>query len=193
MTSTPSYISLLGNFSAQVLPNSPALWKVRVDQRGSTTSSYYQARIKLTKMELSWTTTGSEGTALAAADLFNRVRLCFFYTDVPYGDSPLNPLTDVTSFCELQDVNQVYCDWKAGLPSQAFNSGDYNAPAIASGSKVFNINKVLEWKVRGTPTSNYWYTLRGNVLFAMVSDSSATPHPQIQFNSRIHYVPMPYV
>jgi len=140
-------------------------------------------------MEVTATFTGSEGTALAAADLYNRIRICFFYTPVPSADNPAIPLYDVTGFCNITDVKTIYFDKVFSLPSQAFNSADYNAPGMQSLKKTIVVNRNLEWNnYTSSPEVNYWYTRAGNLYVAYVSDSSATPHPSLEMRTRLYYI-----
>ena len=186
-STTPALLGLLGNISAQLLPLSQAVWKTRVTQQGSSTLVSRQVFLKLTKLELRFTTTGSEGTALAAADLYNRIRTCLFWTPLTSGITPANPLSDVASFCDPQDVSAIYSDVIEAMPSQAFNSADYNAPGIRVRRERHILNKSMEWKVTGDPAANYWYSLSGNLMLAYVSDSSASPHPTLEIAVRVWY------
>lgn len=186
VTSTAAQTTLLGAFQTQ-LQNSAHLWTSRVTAKGGTITTEYCAMMRITRVEVQYTLTGAVGTALASADMFNRVRVCLFKTPFPIFETPIIPLYDVESFCDLADVAFIYKDTIDVLPSNAFDASDYNSPGMRSRKFTFSVNEIYQWRVAGLPTTDTWVTRQKDIKLAYVSDSSVSPHPSMDFRCRFFF------
>ncbi len=144
-----------------------------------------RAIVRIVRLQARFTAIGSEGTAIASADLFNNIRVLTYTTPRPTGATPVNPLADITDFPNMSDVEKIIHDQIIALPTQAFDSSDYNVPMVKSGVWSKKVNILLDCRTdTGTGLSG-WGTVARNLYVAHVSDSSVTPNPHLTMNWRM--------
>lgn len=147
------------------------------------------AGIHIKEIMVSVTVTGSVGTALASGDIYNQLRFIMFTTDLVYSISPTIPLeAAVNSWPNNIDVKKVLLDLKYDLPTITFEpSTRYNAPSIRTYRAMIPINKVYDCVTTSNIGISGWDTKNGNICFAVVSDSTISPHPTLEASWRVFY------
>jgi len=146
-------------------------------------------QIRLTKMLVKVACTGSEGGVIAAADLYNKLRVAIVWTNNSFGDTTtVNPLTDVNTFEDFHDYEEVMARWDFDLPSVSFDSADaVNVPMVRHWTGEIPLNKMIECYSDVPAGTSGWDTKSGNMILGSVSDSSVSPNPTYQFNARVYY------
>jgi hypothetical protein len=172
-----SSTGILASFPANATPVSSA-----------GTLQLYQ-KIKLNHMLVAITAIGSQSNTLAAGDIYNRLRVMIVWTGETYQGSQISPLVNnsVDQWPNMQDVVQVFGDWQFSLPSQAFNSSNYNSPAIKTWRSSIPIDKTLECFATTASGTGAWETKQGDLVYAAVSDSSVSPNPILLTTVRVYY------
>lgn len=150
-------------------------------------SVQWRQRITISAIDMSFAVVGAQGTALSAGDLYNFTRLVVWETRDSYSLSPNTPLVGVHVPLNNFDCKKVHYDEVQQLPTQAFNSGDYNAPGMYHRRVMLPINQTYDWFTRTVDGSGGWDTKTGNILCSFVSDSALTPHPTIWFSFRVYF------
>jgi hypothetical protein len=152
------------------------------------TIQLYQ-KVMLTDALVSVSAIGSQSNALAAGDLFNRIRLLMFWTGETYQNAQVSPLSlnTVDQWPNLQDVVAVLGDWKIDLPSCAFNTTNYNVPMVHSWRGKIPINRSLECFSTNSAGTGAWESRQGDLVYAAVSDSTVSPNPNLIFTVRVFY------
>ncbi len=183
VSSTPYEITLLGNLinPTSVLTCSPSMWRPIIN---APSDFGQRALIRILSVEARYSAIGSEGTAIATGDLFNNLRIITFTTPKPTGVAPTNPLSDIIDFPNMEDVGTVVHDQLIGLPSQAFNSTDYNVPMVKTGVWRRKLNILLDCRTSTAAGTSGWYTVANNIYVAVVSDSIISPNPHLSINFR---------
>jgi len=147
------------------------------------------AKVHIKSIMLSVSMTGAEGTLLAAADLYNRMRFILYTTGVVYSITPIIPLeTQVERWPNMVDTSEVLADLVFDLPTVSFEpSTRYNAPAVRTYRANIPVNKTFDCYTQTDTGTTLWDTKNGNLLYSCVSDSSVFPHPTIACNARVFY------
>jgi hypothetical protein len=171
--------------SGGVLPSFPSI--ATPIFTGSSLDVY--AKIRISSILVSYSARGSEGTALAAGDLYNTIRILVYHTGVVYSLTPTNPLEAETSrWPNMVDTSEILLDLKMDLPTVSFEpSTRYNAPAMRTYRQMIPVNKTFDCYTTTNDGTSSWDTKNGNILFSAVSDSTVTPHPTQQMNIRVFY------
>jgi hypothetical protein len=146
----------------------------------------FEAKFRINYIELMLNFVGSQATALASGDLFNRVRVVVVRASTPYsGSSAISP--DIDSGLDLRDVKNVYLDQIVNLSSTAFDSSSgYNCPATKTLKRRIQVNRVFEAYSNTTPYTT-WDTREQTIAMYVVSDSSITPNPVVSGHIRCFY------
>jgi len=139
------------------------------------------------QIDVSLSFSGSEGSAIAAGDLFNNMRLLIWTTKINSNSSPTAPLTDFISFLQTQDVDKIIYDEKFALPTQAFSPSGYNVPQVINRQFSRPVNLTLECFTDTVPAVSGWYARNGNILASLISDSSVSPNPLANVKFRLYY------
>ncbi len=148
----------------------------------------YNVRIRLLYAELRNRVVGAQSNSLLSGDLYNSVRFILYLSGFKYSDSPAATLTSVDAFPNLAYVSKVFYDKQYSLPSQAFDSANgYNVPQVISDLRHIPLNVDLDLYTENNSGTSGWDTRFGDLCFEVVSDSSATPHPNISSYFRIYY------
>ncbi len=167
-----------------VLASSPATWRISL----TANDRQYNSLIRLHHMKLRNRVVGAQANSLLSGDLYNTVRFVLYDTSVRYLSSNSSIISDVDGFPDTADVNKVLYDVQYSLPSQAFDSATgYNVPQVLSDEKTFQLNRKLVCWTNANAGTSGWNTREGDILFDVVSDSSAAPHPTISIYFRIYY------
>jgi hypothetical protein len=151
-------------------------------------------KVRIDYMEILVGLTQSQATALAASDLYNRVRFALVLT----GETFLAPVhtpylsTNVSaSMGDITETQKVYLDLVQSLTSQAFNAADYNAPQVKDFRFHVPLNLTLDCvSTTASGSGATWDTRKFNLWFENVSDSSVAPHPAITYSARVFYTPL---
>jgi hypothetical protein len=146
-------------------------------------------KIRLKNMLVALTAIGSQSNTLASGDIFNRLRVLIVWSGETYQGSQISPLSNnsVDQWPNLQDVEEVLGDWQFALPSQAFNTSNYNSPAIKTWRSSIPINRTLECFSTTANGTGAWDNKHGDLVYAAVSDSSVSPNPILLTTVRVYY------
>lgn len=151
----------------------------------SSGSAQYLHNLQLAYLDLAYSVSQSQANNLIAADLFNRVRVCVWWTEDPYRETVL-PTWSVDDQPDWREVKKVLYDEIHVLVSQAFDSTNFNAPGVAARKLRIDLGQYLETLSTGSSGSN-WDTRRGNLVLTVTSDSGLAPHPVITYRARLYY------
>jgi len=187
ITSTPLDYKITDPIRTQILPSFPSLWRPSL-VGWSPGVKKINAKIRLDRMDVRILATGAQSTTLLAGDLYNSIRLCVYKT----GNSPLDtqptPLSNITEFLNLTDVTKVYVDRVIALPSQAFDSvNSYNVPQVVQQTFSVPLGFELDWFTNTANGSDGWDTRKDGLDCSFVSDSTVSPHPNLEFRVRLYY------
>lgn len=141
-------------------------------------------RIRLLYLQVKFNCVGAQANTLVAADLFSRIRIVVIWTRSPYQASVNFNAITIDTHADLRD-GVVLFDQTVNLPSQAFDSNDYNVPGCRTLRKTIFLNQDLE--VFSTANGDDWDTRQGNLRIYAVSDSSVVPHPSVSGSTRVIY------
>jgi hypothetical protein len=146
-------------------------------------------QIKLTKMLVKFSCTGSEGGVISAADLFNKLRANIVWTDNSFSDTTtVTSLIDVNKFEDFHDYEEVLARWDFDLPSVSYDTSDsVNVPMVRHWTGEIPLNKMIECYSNVPAGTSGWDTKSGNMFFGVVSDSAVSPNPSYQIDARIFY------
>lgn len=150
-------------------------------------SVQWRQRITIAAIDFSYSVVGSQGTALVAGDLYNFTRAIVWETRDSYSLSPNTPLVSVHVPLNNYDCKKVYFDEVQTLPTNAFNSADYNAPGLHHKRVMLPVNQTYDWFTTQVNGLGGWDTKTGNIVCSFVSDSGATPHPTVHFAFRVYF------
>lgn len=146
----------------------------------------FVGRIQFSRLQVKVNCVGSQGNFVAAADLYNRIRLVAFWSKSPYSQTlSINTMT-VDSFLDRRDIELVLFDEVIDLPCTAIGPTGVIAPGVITLEK----NNYLPLPVTEAFSSNNgvnWDTREGSFYLLAVSDSAATPHPAISGSTRLSY------
>lgn len=162
----------------------PAVFKPFMGAAISSNVFSFVGKIRLKYLQFKFNLVGAQSNALVSADLFARVRIVGIFTRSPYLQTPNFNAISIDTHVDLRDAELLY-DQTINLPSQAFDSSDYNVPACKTVQRTIYLNKLLE--VFSTSGGVTWDTRQGNIRFYAVSDSSAVPHPSLSGSTRLIY------
>lgn len=152
----------------------------------------YNLRVAVTieHIELAWRWVGSQGTVLAAGDLYNTARFAVYEEGTPYDSTAFGGipyLTGVVGGTNITDVENVFMDQLVPLSSTAFDSSSgYNVPRAVVGMHKIPVNRVYNF-YSTSDTGAAWKSDRNNLLLDFVSDSAASPHPYFSATARIFF------
>jgi hypothetical protein len=154
---------------------------------GSTIDVY--AKVRVHSVLVSQSVRGSEGTALVAADLYNRLRCVVWSSPIPYLATKINPLeTSTERWPNMVDVSEILMDLKFDLPTVSIEqTSGYNAPAMRTYRQHIPVNRTFDCYTQTNTGTTAWDTKNGDLLFSAVSDSSVLPHPTQSMNIRMFY------
>ncbi len=152
----------------------------------STTSNVFTfvGKIRLLYLQYKFNCVGAQANTLVSADLFSRIRVVGVYTRSPYLASINFNDISIDTHVDLRDSELLF-DQIVNLPSQAFDSNDYNVPGCRTISRTIYLNKLLE--IFSTSGGVTWDSRQGNIRIYAVSDSSVAPHPSISGSTRVIY------
>jgi hypothetical protein len=144
-------------------------------------------KIVITRFEVRIIIVGAQSNVLLSADLYNTVRVSLIKSGPNYSTANINYLTSVLAHGVLADTREVFVDRTFPLPTQAFNTANsYNIPQVLEETFAFNTRCVLNWYSTNSAGSS-WDTEAYDIKLELVSDSSATPHPQVSVAVRMFY------
>ena len=160
----------------------------RVAAGGSANTPKWFKNITVQAIEFNLNLTGSQSNALIPADLFNRIRFVVWSTKFSFTAST-NASWDIDSLIDWTRADELIFDQTVSLSSLAFDASNYNSPATQ------NLRALLPYRHRynckstttvgGLPTA--FDTDEDNLLFGFVSDSAASPHPDVSGSFRLYY------
>ncbi len=151
-------------------------------------SVQWRQRVQIHALEFYNAWTGSQGTALLAGDLYNFGRILLWETRDNYSvANTTEPLNGVHLPLNLVDSRRIFYDKVVTLPSHAFNAGDYNVPGLSSERCIIVVNQTYDWFTVVSGAATGWDTKSGNIFVSYVSDSTANPHPVLNFSVRIYF------
>jgi hypothetical protein len=160
----------------------------RVAAGGSANTPKWFKNIQVMGIEYQLNFVGSQSNALIAADLYNRCRFIAWATKYPYSATN-NATWTLDSLTDWTRVSDLLLDQTVDLVSQAFDSGNYNAPGAKNLRGMIKYNHRYDCKstttAGGLPTA--FDTDEDNLLFGFVSDSSVAPHPSVTGAIRLLY------
>lgn len=146
----------------------------------------FVGRIQFSRLQVKINCVGSQGNFVAAADLYNRIRVVAFWTKTQFSSVlSLNTMT-VDSFLDRRDIDFLCFDKVIDLPCTAIGP----TGVIAPGVKTIETNNYLQVPVTEAFSSNNgvnWDTRSGSFYLLVVSDSTTTPHPAISGETRLSY------
>jgi hypothetical protein len=147
------------------------------------------AKIKIHSILVSQSVRGSEGTALAPGDLYNRLRCIIWSSPIPYLTTKVNPLESNTErWPNMVDVSEILTDLKFDLPTVSIEqTSGYNAPGMRTYRQHIAVNKTFDCYTQTNTGTSAWDTKNGDLVFSAVSDSVITPHPTQSMNIRVFY------
>jgi hypothetical protein len=147
----------------------------------------YQAAVQLHGIVVKLRAIGAQGTSLLYGDLYNSIRVTLYISGSTLADTPDSVGGGTDLIINPTDVTRLLLDHTFDLPSTAFDSSNgYNVPNVKSHYVYIPINTRFDFfSTNSTPNS--WDTRKGNLIFTYISDSSATPHPQINAAIRMYY------
>lgn len=147
----------------------------------------YQAAVQLHGVVVKIRTIGAQATTLLYGDLYNSIRTMLYISGSTLSDTPDSVGAGVDTMFNQTDVTKLLLDHTFDLPSTAYiQSNSYNVPNVKSQYVYIPINQRFDFFTTGTSTTN-WDTRKNNLVFTHVSDSSATPHPQLNVSIRMYY------
>jgi len=154
---------------------------------GSSIDFYAKIRVKAIMVSVAFR--GSEGTALAAADIYNQVRAALWTTGVVYSITPVETLeTQIHQWPNTVDLQEMLLDVKFDLPAVTFEpSTRYNAPFMRTYRTMIQVNRTFDCVTQSNTGTTGWDTKDGNILFSAVSDSTTSPNPEMSTACRVFY------
>lgn len=172
--------------SGGLLRTYPQMCKIAAVNTANTPSFYYRFRVQ--QIVLNLNLVGSNANIVAAGDLYNRVRVNAWETDLPYS-STVYPVFDIDNQIDWTRAKKHTLDHVGTLSATAFDSANEYPAAQTQNVKVsIKVNRTFEAysaSSGGAPTG--FDTREGNLLLALVSDSAVAPHPSFSGSVRIYY------
>ena len=165
----------------------PQMMKITANNTSNTPGFYF--RFHVDKIVLNLNFVGSSSNAVAAGDLYNRIRANCWETDLPYS-STAYPVFDVDNQVDWRWVRKHHLDHVATLTAGAYDStSGFPASATQNIKISIPINRTFEAfssaTVSGLPS--VMDTREGNLLLSVVADSSVLPHPSWSGSARLYY------
>jgi hypothetical protein len=137
-------------------------------------------------LELRMNIVGAQTNAILPADTFNRVRVLLFWTKTPYRGTVTSNAITIDTLVDRRDIDVVLYDKVHNLSSTAFDSASgYNVPATRSFELSIPLSDRQEVFSNGGGVT--WDSRSGSYRLALVSDSTAAPHPTYSMQSRLYY------
>jgi hypothetical protein len=149
-------------------------------------TAQWVSAVTVTHIDIQWKFVGSQETTLVNADLYNTMRGIVYYTDNHTGEAPVSPLVGTDQQLDLQDVAEIYCDHNKVLPSQASESA-VNVPDLWIGRVQRPVNRAFDWYTTVAAGTSNWFTRRGDIYYAVISDSSIIPSPTFFLSARVFF------
>lgn len=147
----------------------------------------WRQRVHVHALEFYNSWAGAQGTALLAGDLYNFCRALVWETRDNFAVGTTEALVGVHNALQTSDCKRVLYDKVWPLTSQAFNSGDFNAPGVGAERCIIPVNQTYDWFTLVSAGTSGWDTKSGNIYVSVQSDSSATPHPLVNFSVRVYF------
>jgi len=145
-------------------------------------------RIRIEYLELNAIVTGGQATSILPADLYNTVRMVIYISGQAFQEASQTYLSSVINHPNTLDIDTVLHDHTYCLPSQAFDStGGYNVPQVLHKFSHIPVNRVFPFYSSTTTGTGAWDTEKFDLILEHVSDSSATPHPDVTYQVRIFF------
>lgn len=133
---------------------------------------------------------GSQTTAIAAGDLYNRVRLALYKVGAAYTDSTEQYLANgFSAGTSINDVRQVYVDhtWSLSARASLTTTGAI-IPATASTSWTVTMAQPFSiYSTDSTGSGSLWNTTQEALRCDVVSDSALSPNPEVQLDFRFFF------
>jgi len=146
-------------------------------------------KLRLSHLEIRMEMVGSQGSLLAAGDLYNSFRISIYRSGETYQSSVIRYLSSVMGATNLSDIEHVYYDNSVALPSQAWDSSSTtNVPCVKHISLNVPLNMDL-FCFSTTPSGSgaAWESRDKDLLLEFVSDSTVTPNPTMTLYSRLFF------
>lgn len=189
VSTTPQVVRIFDPLLASggLLRTFPQMMKIAAINTSNTPSFFYKFHVD--KLVLNLNIVGSNSTIVAVGDLFNRLRINMWTTDLPYSSTQY-PAFDIDNQVDWRWVRKHLLDHVASLSAPSFDATTaYPAPATQNLKVSIPINRTFEayssTTSGGLPSA--MDTREGNLLLSAVSDSSVAPHPSWSGSVRLYY------
>lgn len=178
-TSVTSYNITAGLISNLFPSGGPANFRVFGASIGGIGSRY---RLFVKSIELIGTYTGSESNALAVGDFTNIMRLIIVDAYVSSNQTPPAVITKVDDEPNSL-MNRLLYNEIVTLPSQAFNSADYNVP----NQKQVTMRRPVYRTYPVFAESGAIIAVSPNIVVNICSDSAIAPNPTFRGTLRVYF------
>jgi hypothetical protein len=148
----------------------------------------FVGRLKYRRLDILLNFTGSQGNALVAGDLYNRIRVVIGWSRSPYLGTPTVNNFTVNTLLDRRDLDSVYLDTVVNLPMTAYDTANTtNCPAAKTIKKSFDLSSLPIHEIFSTANGAIWDSRQGTFKLYVVSDSSVAPNPTIAGQTRLYY------
>jgi hypothetical protein len=163
----------------------PSVFKPYMGATANTTFDFI-GRLRIKRLEARLNLLGSQSSTIASGDLYNRIRVCIFWSKTNYLGTPTNNAFTIDTLVDRRDIDLVLYDVVHTLSSTAFDStSGFNVPATKSIKLEINLNKVHE--IYSSANGAVWDSRVGSFYLVTVSDSAVTPNPVVSGQTRLYY------
>jgi len=163
----------------------PQVFKPFMGATVNTTFDFV-GRVRYKFLEARINLLGSQSSTIASGDLYNRVRVLFFWSKTNYQGTPSNNAITIDSLVDLRDIDKVFYDTVHSLSSTAFDSSSgFNVPATRSLHLKLPLNIMTE--LFSNANGATWDSRVGSFYLVVASDSAITPNPVLSGQTRLYY------
>lgn len=154
---------------------------------GSTNTTYdFVGRLRYKFLEARLNLLGSQSNTIASGDLYNRIRVCFFWSKTNYQGTVTNNAFGIDNLVDYRDIDKVFYDKTHCLSSPAINStSGYNVPDTQSLHIKIPLNMITE--IFSNASGATWDSRVGSFYLVVASDSAVAPNPVLSGQTRLYY------
>jgi hypothetical protein len=146
----------------------------------------FVGRLRMKFLEARLNLLGSQSNTIASGDLYNRIRILFFWSKTNYQGTPSNNAVTIDNLVDYRDIDKVFYDKTHCLSSPAINStSGYNVPDTQSLHIKIPLNIMHE--IFSNASGATWDSRVGSFYLVVASDSAVAPNPVLSGQTRLYY------
>jgi hypothetical protein len=164
----------------------PQVFKPFMAGTSSNTTFDFVGRLRYKFLEARLNLLGSQSNTIAAGDLYNRVRILFFWSKTNYQGTVTNNAITTDNLVDYRDIDKVFYDETHCLSSPAINSSSgYNVPDTQS--LHIKIPLSIMHEIYSNANGATWDSRVGSFYLVVASDSAVAPNPVLSGQTRLYY------